>query len=112
MSHGWTYFTDATTLLCVQLGANSFSGTIPKAIADISLVINLDYMSNNISGTIPQEFSRLLYLNVLRSGNNSLSGTVPSSLFTLKQLSNIDLSLNPNLTGPLPENMGCVMHPL
>ncbi len=97
--------TDAL-LCCAQLGANRFSGAIPKGIADFRMLINLDYSSNNITGTIPTEFSKLLYLSVLRSGNTSLSGSVPPALFTLQQLSNIDLSLNPRLAGPLPDNMG------
>ncbi|PRQ31841.1 putative leucine-rich repeat-containing, plant-type, leucine-rich repeat domain, L [Rosa chinensis] len=87
----------------LSLYACDLSGPIHDSVAKLhSLsVIILDH--NQISAPVPgffANFSNLTYLSLVDCG---LQGTFPKEIFQLSTLQSIDLTLNPQLQGSLPE---------
>lgn len=78
---------------------------IPKSIAKLRHVTNLDISHSVLGGSIPPEIGHLRHLVVLNLGYNNLSGLIPVELANLHLLESLYLSCN-KLTGPLPRELG------
>lgn len=109
---------------CYLCFGNSFSGPIPKSIADVyrlflldlsknkfsgktipvfdpdGFLSYIDLSSNELSGDIPVSFCR--ETKTLKLGGNKFSGNLPRNLTFMNQLQHLDLHDN-SITGKLPE---------
>nr|GLL38063.1 receptor like protein 30-like [Ipomoea trifida] len=83
---------------------NSFTGSIPYAIANLSRVVNLDLGWNHFVNAIPTEIGRLTKLEFLNLAVNNLNGTIPSQIRHLQHLHLLSLYSN-SLTGQIPEEI-------
>lgn len=78
---------------------------IPKSIAKLRHVTDLDISHSVLSKSIPAEIGQLRHLVVLNLGYNNLTGTIPVQLADLTLLESLYLSCN-KLTGSLPKELG------
>ncbi|CAI5493774.1 unnamed protein product [Closterium sp. Naga37s-1] len=81
-----------------RAGLNGFTGSIPSTISALTALYDLELYYNNISGTIPAAMANLT-LSSLSLFSNMLSGTIPA--LDSMSLSSLDLSYN-HLSGSLP----------
>ncbi|PWA64442.1 leucine-rich repeat protein [Artemisia annua] len=81
-------------LQALNLARNQFSGPIPDAIGNLSLLNKLDLSKNSLSGSVPSEIKDLKMLSYLDLSNNNLSGTITSSLGDCISLTTLNLRGN------------------
>nr|GMC54097.1 receptor-like protein 12 [Ipomoea batatas] len=96
------HFLSFPNLTHFNLSHNSFTGSIPYAIANLSELIFLDLSSNHFVNFIPSEIGRLTNLQFLNLGENRLGGTIPSQISHLQHLTSLYLNYN-SLSGQIPE---------
>ncbi|CAL5049858.1 unnamed protein product [Urochloa decumbens] len=87
--------------ILLNIGYNSFTGSIPPEIGQLKMLDVLNFSSNNLSGQIPWQISNLTSLQVLDLSNNQLTGEIPPALNDLHFLSVFSVSNN-ELEGPVP----------
>ncbi|KAK1298861.1 putative leucine-rich repeat receptor-like protein kinase [Acorus calamus] len=94
-----------TALKLLFLSNNSFSGGFPSSVASLRRLYRLDLSSNRLSGPIPSAAVNRLapHLLTLRLDRNLFDG--PISSLSLPNLQDLNLSSNPNLTGPVPVSL-------
>ncbi|GJP68221.1 hypothetical protein CLOP_g24952 [Closterium sp. NIES-67] len=90
-----------TSLNHIDLGSNSFTGTIPEQLLRLTSLLHLSLSYNKLSGPLPGGLSQLKGLQQLRLAGNQLSGELPASLSSLSNLTLLNLCKN-QFTGPLP----------
>ncbi|CAN6215833.1 unnamed protein product [Urochloa humidicola] len=88
--------------ILLNIGHNSFTGSIPTEIGQLKMLDVLNISSNNLSGEIPWQISNLTSLQVLDLSNNQLTGEIPPTLSDLHFLSIFNVSNN-ELEGPVPK---------
>ncbi|GJU41218.1 kinase-like domain-containing protein [Tanacetum coccineum] len=82
-------------LQVLGLYMNQFSGSIPDAIGNLSLLTQLYLYSNKLEGHIPSSLGNCKDLNGINLADNRLSGKIPKQLLQLPSLTNfLDLSYN------------------
>ncbi|KAG2488363.1 hypothetical protein HYH03_013053 [Edaphochlamys debaryana] len=86
----------------VHLPKRNLNGTLPRALALLSNVTELDFDTNRIVGTLPPEWACLQNLIDLDLNNNLLTGPIPREWDLLKGLVQLKLANNFGLTGCLP----------
>ncbi|KAL3739771.1 hypothetical protein ACJRO7_021101 [Eucalyptus globulus] len=94
-----------TKLNYLDLSINELSGNIPPSIG---MLENLQYLYlyvNQLSGPIPKEITNLTNLKHLISWKNKLCGPIPSEIERLPSLANLDLGTN-YLIGSIPRSIG------
>ncbi|GJX56892.1 leucine-rich repeat-containing protein [Tanacetum coccineum] len=64
----------------MDLGNNSFQGTIPNVFEEFIQLEGLILNGNQLKGGVPSSLSKCEFLGVLDLGNNHLNGTFPSWL--------------------------------
>jgi len=62
--------------------------------------------NNNLVGPIPPEIGNLVDLKALRLHTNQLLLSIPAEIGRLAKLEELDLSLNPNLSGVITDSIG------
>lgn len=84
--------------------SNKFKGTIPKKIANLRYLYELDLSNNNYNGEFPYNVLGAKNLYFLDVRFNTFSGLVPPQVFLL----NLDVLFinNNNLMQKLPDNLG------
>ncbi|XP_017231335.1 probable LRR receptor-like serine/threonine-protein kinase At3g47570 isoform X2 [Daucus carota subsp. sativus] len=116
------------------LAENMLTGTIPESICKLTKLASLLSSENNISGTIPACLSNITELLTVSLSNNKLHGSIPTTLFNISSIEGLYLfnnhlsglipehitGLSSNchvlyldqnlLTGPLPSNIGSLIH--
>ncbi|XP_050142666.1 receptor-like protein 7 isoform X2 [Malus sylvestris] len=100
-----------TRLEILDISQSSYNGDRkPLEISKFSMlfqnlsnltVLNLD--GNNISAPVPGFFANFSKLTTLNLSDCGLRGTFPKQIFQVPTLQTLDLSLNPELHGSLPE---------
>jgi hypothetical protein len=94
-------WSEAPTVLYIDLSYNSFTGSIPEQIGDLTSLQVLDLAHNNLSGWIPSNISQCSKLMAMDLSSNSVTGRIPQELTNLTALSSLNLSNN-KLYGPIP----------
>ncbi|KAH1044582.1 hypothetical protein GLYMA_09G243600v4 [Glycine max] len=99
-------FSSFPNLLSLNIYNNSFYGTIPPQIGNMSKVNVLNFSLNSFHGSIPQEMWSLRSLHALDlSQCLQLSGAIPNSIANLSNLSYLDLS-TAKFSGHIPPEIG------
>ncbi|GKA08766.1 receptor-like protein 12 [Tanacetum coccineum] len=93
------HFQDLNNLVSVNLGFNSFNGSIPSSLFSLPNVQQIHLSNNNFNGLLPNfSNSSIPLLKSLDLSSNKLEGEIPGSYFKLGQISRLLLSSN-NLSG-------------
>ncbi len=87
------------TLARFQASNNMFSGTIPRALWNLTRLFDLDLSFNQFEGTLLPSSSNKK-LQFFGAQSNRISGLFPTTLLTLPRIEEIHLSSN-LLTGPI-----------
>nr|GMC87702.1 receptor-like protein 12 [Ipomoea batatas] len=87
-----------------NLSHNSFTGPIPEAIANLSILTYLDLSSNLFEGCIPLGIAMLTRLRHLNLDENNLNGTIPNQISHLQNLEYLRISEN-SFGGKFPESI-------
>uniref|UniRef100_A0A6N2LKH5 non-specific serine/threonine protein kinase n=1 Tax=Salix viminalis TaxID=40686 RepID=A0A6N2LKH5_SALVM len=101
-------FQSFPNLLILNLAKNSFYGSIPPHISNLSKIIIFDLCYNDFTGGIPPEIGLLKNLILLRLCVNHFSGSIPHEIGKLTSLSILVLSAN-NLSGLIPQEVGLLV---
>ncbi|XP_027185154.1 LRR receptor-like serine/threonine-protein kinase EFR [Coffea eugenioides] len=89
---------------------NSFTGSIPIEIFNLSKLSTMSVQQNQLSGNLPSTFGyRLPNLEYLYLESNHLSGALPSSISNSCNLRVIEIAVN-QFTGPIPTSLGDLSH--
>ena len=89
----------------LKLYSNQLTGSIPSSLGNLSNLQNLALGYNQLTGSIPSTLGNLSNLQDLYLRSNQLSGSIPSSLGNLSSLQTLELSINSELSGPLPGSL-------
>ncbi|KAE9595172.1 hypothetical protein Lal_00009275 [Lupinus albus] len=98
-------FSSLPNLLSLDLSNNSFYGTIPPQIGNLTRLSHLNMSYNFLNGSIPQEMWTLRSLYALDLARCNLSGPIPISIVNLANLSHLDFGNN-YLEGYIPIEIG------
>lgn len=92
-------------VFAIDLRENGLHGSLPKAFfSSLQSLLSLNLGMNSISGTIPSEIGRLSKLRFLDLHQNKLIGHLPPALAHCSRLEWVDLSAN-KLHGTLPAHL-------
>ncbi|RWR72942.1 LRR.XII-like protein [Cinnamomum micranthum f. kanehirae] len=98
-----------TNLRTLYMGGNQLSGSIPSGIENLVNLIGLGMQDNFLTGTIPFTIGRLSKLQGLYLSNNKFMGEIPMSIGNITWLTELNLSKN-RLSGRIPESLGKCQH--
>ncbi|GMP79123.1 hypothetical protein CsSME_00034792 [Camellia sinensis var. sinensis] len=100
-----SFLTNCTSLQHIDAGNNSFRGSLPDSIANLSTYLStINLQINQIHGNIPSGIGNLLNLTILAMAANNLAGPIPSSIGRLQKLHG--LYLGQNKFTELPSSLG------
>ncbi|GKE10600.1 leucine-rich repeat-containing protein [Tanacetum coccineum] len=83
-----------SSLRMIDLGNNSFQGSIPSSNNNCELLEGLILKGNQLEGELPRSLSKCRFLSVIDLGNNHLNGTFPGWLGELSELQVLVLKSN------------------
>ncbi|CAL2253638.1 unnamed protein product [Prunus armeniaca] len=86
------------------LKAQDLPGTLPKEMARLTYLKEIDLTRNYLSGTIPPEWGSLPLVNISLVANR-LTGSIPKEIGNITTLKSLDISMN-NFSGVLPWQLG------
>ncbi|KAF3559474.1 hypothetical protein F2Q69_00011262 [Brassica cretica] len=92
---------EVSGLQILSLRNNRFSGSFPNCWHRSFMLYGIDVSENSLSGEIPASLGALPSLSVLLLNQNALRGKIPDALQNCSGLTNIDLGGN-KLTGKVP----------
>ncbi|XP_019171289.1 PREDICTED: receptor-like protein 12 isoform X3 [Ipomoea nil] len=81
-------------LVFMDLSSNSFQGSIPNSLGNMTSLTSLDLSSNSFTGSIPNSLGNMTSLTSLDLSSNSFTGSIPNTIGSLCRLQVLDLSLN------------------
>uniref|UniRef100_A0ACD5ZA74 Uncharacterized protein n=1 Tax=Avena sativa TaxID=4498 RepID=A0ACD5ZA74_AVESA len=92
-------------LATLDLGGNSFSGSIPYSVGELKKLEELHLDHNNMSGELPLALSNCTNLVTIDLKSNNFSGELTTiDFYSLPNLQTLDLLYN-NFTGTIPESI-------
>lgn len=92
---------DLLNLIRLELSGNRLTGPIPPELGRIH-PHHLDLSDNAFTGAIPPELGNLWQARVVLLHRNALAGPLPPEIGGLRLVWALNLSDNPELSGPLP----------
>lgn len=92
---------DLLNLIRLELSGNRFTGPIPPELGQLS-PHHLDLSDNAFTGPIPPELGNIWQARVVLLHRNALAGPLPPEIGALRLVWALNLSDNPELSGPLP----------
>ncbi len=88
-----------------EAGSKKLRGKIPKRLADLSELRELDLFDNELRGRIRPQLGNLTELIALDLEGNNLTGKIPKGLGDLSNLKYLIISHN-QLSGKIPKSLG------
>ena len=95
-------FGSLRALSYLELAHNRLEGPLPSGLFSLPRLQRVVLTGNRLSGPLPAELGRMSELNL---GDNRFSGQVPPEFGDLPRLYRLHLYGNPDLSGPLPNNL-------
>lgn len=95
---------NAKSLRFLSLSRNTFTGSIPPSLAELTDLYSLSLRGSKLTGSIPSSFENLLNLEDLDLSFNFLTGPLPSNFASLTKLKYLDLASN--LLEQVPSEIG------
>ncbi|XP_071688571.1 receptor-like protein 6 [Rutidosis leptorrhynchoides] len=92
-----------TQLSLLDLSFNSLKLQTPSLLQNLTRLETLHLIQVNISSSVPRFLVNFSSLTTIKFGGCQLQGKFPIAIFHLPKLKLLSLSLNPDLTGSLPE---------
>ncbi|KAJ0800075.1 putative protein kinase RLK-Pelle-LRR-XI-1 family [Helianthus annuus] len=92
-------------LIVLNISHNSFSGSLPVGIFNLSNLNTLDISRNNFSGEFPYGISKLQKLIVLDAFSNSFSGSLPPDVCEIASVKVVNFA-GSYFSGPIPNSYG------
>jgi hypothetical protein len=102
------FFSDLSKCRQLQelvLQVNSFTGSVPSSVGNLTSLVNVILGYNKLTGGLPVEISNISNLELIDLSNNLLTKPIPESLGMLANLVQLDVSGN-DMLGHLPIQMG------
>ncbi|CAA6654726.1 unnamed protein product [Spirodela intermedia] len=87
----------------LSLSRCSLSGPIDDSFSHLKSLAILRLHENNLSTEVPEFLGDFSSLRLLRLSTCGLRGSLPRRIFQLPHLETLDLSMNPTLSGSLPD---------
>ncbi|KAL5735947.1 hypothetical protein ACOSQ2_030735 [Xanthoceras sorbifolium] len=84
---------------------NSFQGSIPEGLQNLTSLKHLDLSSNLFESSIPEWLYIFTHLEYLSLGSNYLQGRISSGIGNITSIAQLDLSGN-ELVGSIPRSFG------
>ncbi|XP_058779341.1 probable LRR receptor-like serine/threonine-protein kinase At3g47570 [Vicia villosa] len=98
--------TNCSKLSLVSISDNSFGGTLPNAIGNLSTELNMLHLGfNEISGKIPAELGNLVGLIALPMSFNHFEGIIPTTFGKFQKMQQLQMGGN-KLIGNIPPFIG------
>ncbi|XP_009135396.1 probable leucine-rich repeat receptor-like serine/threonine-protein kinase At3g14840 isoform X1 [Brassica rapa] len=106
-------FEDAVTCNCsstvchvtsIVLKAQDLQGSLPKELAGLPFLQEIDLSRNYLNGSIPPEWGTLPLVNISLLGNR-ISGPIPKEIGNITTLTSLVLEFN-QISGKLPPELG------
>uniref|UniRef100_M8CFD8 Receptor kinase-like protein Xa21 n=1 Tax=Aegilops tauschii TaxID=37682 RepID=M8CFD8_AEGTA len=94
-----------TYLARITLRNNTFTGTIPSSLANLSHLQSLDLSTNQLVGSIPPALGSIQSMRYFNLARNNISGMLPPSLYNWSSLEFLYVGFN-MLYGSIPDNIG------
>ncbi|XP_016648407.1 PREDICTED: probable leucine-rich repeat receptor-like serine/threonine-protein kinase At3g14840 isoform X1 [Prunus mume] len=88
----------------IVMKAQDLPGTLPKEMARLTYLKEIDLTRNYLSGTIPPEWGSLPLINISLVANR-LTGPIPKEIGDITTLKSLDITMN-NFSGVLPWQLG------
>ncbi|CAL5210862.1 unnamed protein product [Lathyrus oleraceus] len=89
------HFEGLSNLVSIDLGFNSFNGSVPPSVLKLPYLRELKLPYNQLSGVLGEfDNASSSVLEILDLTSNNLEGPIPLSVFNLKTLSFVQLSYN------------------
>ncbi|KAM3306377.1 hypothetical protein P3S67_013247 [Capsicum chacoense] len=98
-------FGNLSSLLDLDLSANSLAGSIPTTIGNLRNLQRFSLSSNKLTGFIGDHICKLEHLGDIYLGQNQLSGSLPNCLGKISSLREIHLDSN-KLSSNIPPSLG------
>ncbi|KAJ0606748.1 putative protein kinase RLK-Pelle-LRR-XI-1 family [Helianthus annuus] len=92
-------------LIVLNISHNSFSGSLPVGIFNLTNLNTLDISRNNFSGVFPYGISKLQKLIVLDAFSNSFSGSLPPDVCEIASVKVVNFA-GSYFSGPIPNSYG------
>ncbi|XP_039812629.1 receptor-like protein kinase HSL1 [Panicum virgatum] len=92
----------------LNLSGNQISGGIPRSVAKLSQLTQMDLSRNQLTGEIPADLGAIPVLSLLYLSSNKLSGDIPPELAT-PALTSLNLSSN-QLSGQVPAGLATAVY--
>ncbi|KAL5737650.1 hypothetical protein ACOSP7_030411 [Xanthoceras sorbifolium] len=96
---------DLSHLVVLNLAENSFQGSIPEGLQNLTSLTCLDLSSNLFNSSIPEWLYSFTHLEYLSLRYNNLQGRISSGIGNLTSIAQLDLSGN-ELVGSIPRSFG------
>jgi hypothetical protein len=90
----------------LNLSAYNLAGTLPESIGNWKAISLFNLQVNSIKGQIPENISNWKQISVFVVQVNQLSGSIPRSLWSLSNLTFVNLHNNPFIPSTLPASIG------
>ncbi|XP_047267433.1 receptor kinase-like protein Xa21 [Capsicum annuum] len=98
-------FGNLSSLLDLDLSANSLARSIPTTIGNLRNLQRFDFSNNKLTGFIGDHICKLQHLGDIYLGQNQLSGSLPNCLGNITSLREIHLGSN-KLSSNIPPSLG------
>lgn len=98
------------TQMLLALQENQLSGPIPSELGKRESLGFLYLQDNYLSGWIPSELGAINNMTYLQLDSNNLSGEIPIELLEMPNLAHLNVSINPLLSGELPDTFCESLH--
>ena len=96
---------DQKSGLTLDLRGFGLKGQIPDCIGKLTDLTQLRIQDPGITGTLPESFSKLVNLQTLVISRTSME-SLPDVFSGMRNLHYVDIYINEQMTGPLPESLG------